>query len=176
MFFTLVKKSSSAEQRREIFQKDKKIQVQRKREAQRRRLEEREEKIRKQKRELEETQALAQIRQERNIEKRLYGRTGQVVIMDKDCVCGSKDREHLSSDGLVPRTKTSMRSGNDRTARVDCDEVVVAMEVDELQNLGCNTTSHRAQSPDHVLAQELALAEQFEQMSDTDVPVDFELV
>lgn len=70
MFFSLVKRTATTEQQRAIFQKDKKMQVQRKREAQQRRIQEREQKIIEQKKQEE----LRELRQERNIHKRLYGR------------------------------------------------------------------------------------------------------
>ena len=71
VFFSLVKKTTTIEQQRAIFQKDRKMQAQRKREAQRRRIQEREQKIIEQKKQEEE---LSGLRQERNIHKRLYGR------------------------------------------------------------------------------------------------------
>ena len=71
VFFSLVKRTATADEQKAIFQKDKKLQVQRKRDAQRRRIEEREKKNIEHDREVEELRRLRG--QEKNIYKRLYG-------------------------------------------------------------------------------------------------------
>lgn len=192
VFFSLVKKCSSPEQRREIFQKDKKIQAQKKREIQKRKQQEREEMMRKKQEELEEQRKLAQLRQEKNIEKRLYGRTGQSTKSNLGCSeesIGESSREaglqcsvRIGADGGEGDSGGGEGEGN---VGLECE----AMEVDGSGQQACVKSgdstqlaaaaaaiSHSEAVADPVLERELELAEEFEHKNEADINLDIEFV